>query len=87
MGLNIKDAETESLAAELADRLKTTKTAAIRQALRAQLAVVESRDRQLLDEALDVLRSEIWPLTADAALITKADREAILGYDDQGFNA
>lgn len=86
MALNIKDPETESLATELADRLKMTKTAAIRHALRTQLALVGARDRELLDEALDVLRSEIWPLTADSAPITKGDREAILGYNDQGFS-
>lgn len=86
MALNIKDGETESLATELAERLKMTKTAAIRHALRAQLALVGSRDRELLGEVLDVLRSEIWPLTAGSAPITKEDREAILGYTDRGFN-
>jgi antitoxin VapB len=86
MALNIKDADTENLANELASRLNITKTAAIRHALRAQLALLESRHHQRLDQALEVLRSEIWPLTADSAPITKADREAILGYHEQGFN-
>lgn len=87
MALNIKDAETESLATELAARLNITKTAAIRHALRAQLALLQARNHQRLDEALEVLRSEIWPLTAGSAPITKADREAILGYNERGFNA
>jgi antitoxin VapB len=87
VALNIKDTETEKLAAELAARLNISKTAAIRQALRAQLAVLESRDHQRLDQALEVLRSEIWPLTDGSAPITKKDREAMLGYDEQGFNA
>lgn len=86
MALNIKDTETEDLATELATRLNTTKTAAIRHALRAQLALLESRDQQRLEQALDVMRSEIWPLTADLAPITKADRESIVGYNDQGFS-
>jgi antitoxin VapB len=86
MALNIKDAETETLANELASLLNITKTAAIRHALRAQLALLESRNHQRLDQALEVLRSEIWPLTADSAPITKEDREAILGYNEQGFN-
>lgn len=86
MALNIKDAETEDLAARLAVRLKTNKTAAIRRALRAQLAVLESRDQSRLNVALDVLRSEIWPLTAGSAPISKNDREAILGYNEQGFS-
>jgi antitoxin VapB len=87
MALNIKDPETENLAAALAARLNTSKTAAIRHALRAQLALTESRNQQRLEQALEVLRTEIWPLTADSAPITKADREAILGYGDEGFSA
>jgi antitoxin VapB len=86
MALNIKDAETEELAAQLAARLNINKTAAVRHALRAQLALLESRDHDRLDEALGVLRTEIWPLTAGFTPITKEDREAILGYNDHGFN-
>ncbi|WP_343603014.1 type II toxin-antitoxin system VapB family antitoxin [Mycobacterium sp.] len=74
------------MATELAARLSITKTAAIRHALRAQLALLESRHRQRLDQVLDVLRCEIWPLTAGSAPITKEDREVILGYNEQGFN-
>lgn len=86
MALNIKDSETEELAGQLATRLNTNKTAAVRHALRAQLALMESRNEDRLNEALDVLRTEIWPLTAGSALITKHDRETILGYNDDGFN-
>lgn len=86
MALNIKDAQTENLATQLAQRLNTTKTAAIRDALRAQLALLESHDHERLAQALDVLRLEVWPLTAGSAPITKQDREAILGYGAQGFN-
>lgn len=86
MALNIKDAETEQLAAELASRLQLNKTAAIRHAPRAQLALLESRHQDRLDQVLDVLQSEIWPLTAGSKPITKADREEILGYTDAGYN-
>jgi len=86
MALNIKDAETENLATEIASRLNITKTAAIRHALRAQLALLESHNHHRLDQALEVLRAEIWPLTAGSVPITKTDREAILGYNKQGFN-
>ncbi|MDT5137818.1 MAG: antitoxin VapB [Mycobacterium sp.] len=86
MALNIKDPETEHLASELADRLKINKTAAIRHALRAQLALLETRNQDRLNQAIDVLRSEIWPLTANSAPTTKRDREEILGYNDQGFS-
>lgn len=80
MALNIKDAETEQLAAALASRLKVSKSAAIRHALRAQLALLDSRRPDRLGDVMEVLRTEIWPLTAGSAPITKADREAIL-YD------
>jgi antitoxin VapB len=58
--VNIKDAETEELAAELATRLQLSKTAAIRHALRAQLALLESGHPDRLDQVLDVLQNEIW---------------------------
>jgi antitoxin VapB len=86
MPLNIKDAETEDLAARLAARLNINKTAAIRRALRAQLALLEARNHDRLNQALEVLRSEIWPLTVGSTPITKPDREAILGYNEQGFS-
>jgi antitoxin VapB len=86
MALNIKDAETEGLATRLAAHLKTNKTAAIRGALRAQLALLEARNQDRLNQALEVLRSEIWPLTTASAPITKHDREAILGYNEHGFS-
>lgn len=86
MALNIKDAETERLATRLATRLKINKTAAIRAALRTHLALLDNRDQDRLDQALEMLRSEIWPLTAGSTPITKHDREAILGYNEHGFS-
>ena len=86
MALNIKDAETERLATELANRLSTTKTGAIRDALRARLQ--ELTDRAHQDAALArhyrFLEAEIWPVTAGTAPITKAEREDILGYGQNG---
>ncbi|HKI40233.1 MAG: type II toxin-antitoxin system VapB family antitoxin [Mycobacterium sp.] len=81
MALNIKDPEVDRLAAELADRLHTSKTAAIRHALHAQLASLDSLavDRQA--RLLDVMRAEIWPLLTDRTPVTKREREDILGYD------
>jgi antitoxin VapB len=83
MALNIKDREVDRLAAELADRLHTTKTDAIRQALHAQLALLESRAGDRQEHLLDVMRTEIWPLLTDRAPITKREREEILGYDPE----
>ena len=85
VALNIKDAETERLAAVLAARVGVSKTAAIRQALQLQLDLVESRDSSRLSEVLEVLRTEVWPLTAGGDPISKREREEILGYNDQGF--
>jgi antitoxin VapB len=83
MALNIKDSEVDRLATELAVRLHTNKTDAIRQALYAQLALLESRAVDRQERLLDVLRTEIWPLLTDRSPITKREREKILGYDTE----
>ncbi len=86
MALNIKDPETERLAAELASRLSTTKTGAIREALRARLEELTDRARHdaALARRFRMLETEIWPVTAGTARITKAERESILGYGENG---
>jgi antitoxin VapB len=81
MALNIKDPKVDRLAADLAARLQTNKTDAIRHALHTQLALLESRADDRQARLLDVLRTEIWPLLADRTPITKGEREEILGYD------
>ncbi|BBZ40252.1 type II toxin-antitoxin system VapB family antitoxin [Mycobacterium conspicuum] len=81
MALNIKDPEVDRLANELATRLQTNKTDAIRRALRAQLGLLESRAGDRETQLLDVMRTEIWPLLTDRSPITKREREEILGYD------
>jgi antitoxin VapB len=83
MALNIKDSEVDRLATELAARLHTNKTDAIRQALYAQLALLESRAGDRQERLFDVLRTEIWPLLTDRSPITKREREKILGYDPE----
>ena len=82
MALNIKDPEVDRLAEELAHRMgHGNKTQAIRDALRAQLALLESRYGDRAAQLLDVMRTEIWPLLPDRTPITKQDREEILGYN------
>ena len=82
MALNIKDPEVDRLADELAARMgHNNKTRAIRDALRAQLALTEARDGDRVTHLLDIMRTEIWPLLPDHTPITKQDREQILGYD------
>ncbi|MEB3982646.1 type II toxin-antitoxin system VapB family antitoxin [Mycobacterium sp. 663a-19] len=81
MALSIEDPEVDRLAAELATHLHTNKTDAIRHALRAQLALLESRVGDCQTRLLDVMRTEIWPLLTDRRPVTKREREEILDYD------
>lgn len=84
MALNIKDPEVDRLADELAARMgHHNKTQAIRDALRAQLSLLEVKAGDRAAHLLDVMRTEIWPLLPDQPPITKAERERILGYDPE----
>lgn len=89
MALNIKDPETERLAAEVAALAGETKTRAIMIALserRSRLAAV--RDRHDRGARLRrFLRDEAWPQVPEAVLgtaPTRAEREDILGYGPEG---
>jgi antitoxin VapB len=89
MALNIKDPATQALAAEVAALSGETKTGAVREALR------ERRDR-LRGEAAAAHRAvgvrrflleEAWPQVPDEVRrrpLSKAEREAVLGYGAQG---
>lgn len=83
MALNIKDPEVDRLATEVASRLRTNKTDAIRRALNAQLTLLQANSGKRRDELLDVMRTEVWPLLSDHTPITKQEREEILGYDPE----
>jgi len=89
MALNIKDSETEKLAAEVALITGNTKTGAVRDALR------EKRDRLRLESGKRrkrdpedfrrFLETEIWPQIPDRGTpLTKEEREEILGYGPEG---
>jgi antitoxin VapB len=93
MALNIKDKETEELAAEVASMAGESKTGAVRQALR------ERRDRLALQSGgagkrepgslRRFLETEIWPQIPkedlDQPPMTKDEIEEILGYGPDGF--
>lgn len=91
MALNIKNPETERLAAEVAELAGESKTTAVTVALR------ERRDRLARAESLEerqarirrVLEEEIWPLVPPEVLgrppLTKAEREEILGIGPEGY--
>ena len=88
MALNIKDAEAERLATEVAALAGETKTAAVRVALR------ERRERLHASAAVEnpvhrlrrFLMDEAWPQVPVELRggLTKREREAILGYGPEG---
>jgi antitoxin VapB len=82
MALNIRNPETERLAAELARESGETKTEAVTKAIRDRLARLrrERAGRTLADELDEIARH-------CAALPVLDDRapEVILGYDERGL--
>jgi antitoxin VapB len=89
MALNIKDPQTEELAAEVAALANETKTQAVQTALRERKERLQARQRRRRRaERIDrFLGDEAWPQIPDAVLgrsISKAEREAILGYGSEG---
>ena len=88
MALNIKDPETERLAAEVAALTGTTKTGAVRYALRQVLQAQSHRSVRQREERLTrFLEEEIWPLVPPDELgkpVSKAEREEILGFGEHG---
>jgi antitoxin VapB len=82
MALDIEDGEVDDLAEELARRMGDgNKSRAVRDALRAQLALLEFRAGDRDGRLVAIMEAEIWPLRELQASMPKADREAILGYD------
>lgn len=90
MALNIKDSETERLAAELAASTGQSKTSVIREALResklhASPAQETAEDRyQRLHRFLEV---EVWSELPQEELgkpVSKQEREDILGFGPDG---
>lgn len=92
MALNIKDKETEELAAEVAQLTGESKTGAVRQALRERrerLSLRSARRKRDPDSFLRFLETEIWPQIPSERLdrppMTKAEREEILGIGPEGY--
>jgi len=92
MALNIKDRETEKLAAEVAEISGDTKTGAVREALRERKMRLELRGgargkpRRSMREYLE---KEVWPHIPPEELdkppMTKAEVEEILGFGPEGY--
>jgi antitoxin VapB len=88
MALNIKDPETERLASEVAALTGTSKTGAVRYALRQMLDSLSRPPVSRREERLArFLEEEIWPLIPPEELghaVSKAEREEILGFGEHG---
>jgi len=85
MGLNIKNAEVERLAAEVAALTGETKTEAIRVALeerRATLRGESPKDR--VDKAWKVLEEKVWPNIKGRRAPTREEQEETLGFGPGG---
>jgi len=89
MALNIKDPETEQLAAEVAALAAETKTGAIRVALleRKQRLTAQAARGGRSGRLRRFLTEEAWPQIPATALggeLSRAERERILGYGPEG---
>ncbi|MHB8439582.1 MAG: type II toxin-antitoxin system VapB family antitoxin [Acidimicrobiales bacterium] len=89
MALNLKNAEVERLAAEVAKLAGESKTEAIRRALaerRDRLAYrIGSADRAR--RVRSVLEREIWPLIPEAEIgrrLTRSEEDELLGFGEHG---
>lgn len=90
MALNIKNADVERLAAEVAALAHETKTEAIRRALMERRARLEARAgkpgrRKSLRAYLE---QNVWPLVPAGELgraISREEEDQILGYGPEGY--
>lgn len=88
MALNLKNAEVERLAAEVAALTGETKTEAIRRALaerRQRLAGRSVSERRA--RVLRFLKKDVWPhvpATERARPLTRDEEDEILGYGPDG---
>jgi antitoxin VapB len=88
MALNIKNAEVERLATEIARLTNTSKTEAIRQALlekRDRVGVLTSQSNRR-ERLYRFMETQIWPgIPASASRRwTKDEEDAALGYGESG---
>ena len=88
MALNLKNADVERLAAEVARLTGESKTEAIRRALeerRNRLRVAEVAQRR--DRVLRLLRTKLWPSLPKqqrGRRLSREEEDAILGYGPEG---
>ena len=90
MGLNIKNAEVERLAAIVAGLARESKTDAIHQALTERKARLEARSGKLSGrrDLRAYLERHVWPLVPPGKLgraPTRREVNDILGFGPKGF--
>jgi len=89
MALNIKNAEVERLASELATLTGESKTEAVRKALEERKArVAQQVARPRRDRWLHFLEGEVWPTVPEEELgrqLTREEEDELLGYGPQGI--
>jgi antitoxin VapB len=91
MALNIKNAEVERLATEVARMARETKTEAIRRALedrKNRLTLRAGRRADRLKDLTEFLQREVWskvPADVLGKKISKREREEILGIGPEGY--
>ncbi len=89
MALNIKNAEVERLAADLAIQTGESKTETIRKALeqRRRRLALRSTQRQRGSSFMSFLENEVWPSLPPATRglrLTKEEEDELLGYGPEG---
>jgi antitoxin VapB len=89
MALNIKDAETERLAAQVAAMAGESKTKAVRNALRErkERLALTTEPTERMARLTRYLEREVWPKIPKSVRgkrISKRERERILGYGPHG---
>jgi antitoxin VapB len=89
MGLNIKNAEVEQLASEVAVMAHETKTEAIRRALLERRARLRARGGKPGRKGLrEYLERNVWPLIPSGELgrvLSREEEDEILGYGPGGY--
>jgi len=88
MPLNLKNAEVERLAAEVADITGESKTEAIRKALEERRRRLKGPDvEERRERLLRHLKTKVWPGIPKKQLgrrLTRDEEDAILGYGPEG---
>jgi len=89
MGLNIKNADVERLAGEVASLAHETKTEAIRRALVERRARLQARaGKPGRKDLREYLERNVWPLMPSGELgrvLSRAEEDRILGYGPEGY--